>query len=542
MKQRVCALLLALALTMGLSAPALAAEGDLFPAIETMPAFTDVAEGGGTSGTWYDYDSIRVCVEAGLMKGTGDGFAPAAVLTVAEVATVCARIYEKTGGVPVPAAAKDEPWYAPSITVMELLGVDMPDSPLAPASRAVFVGMLAAVVPYDMLLPINAITSIPDTSDIDVLAFYNAGIVTGGDQYGSFTGDRNLTRAEAAAMIARIVRPSLRREFTLENQPPAQRAGHMVTALLGVDPATTILTVNGVDVPAQEYLYWMVTTIDALEAYLGGGSIDWNATPDGQPMSDFMKEAALDAVVRYYVVEAEAAKAGLTLSSGELAEVEAQINFGRETYGEEGYQELLQSMCLDEDGYRHIQTVNALAGVLREHLFPTPDQKELDAYAQENGILKAKHILVSDQALAEDLLAQLKAAGNSEETFDALAEEYSEDGRNANGKLAAPEGYVFKPGEMVDAFEKGTQALEPGEISGLVKSEYGYHIILRLPLRADDVYSLSYGVTIRDEWANTRFMAFLEGKEAQAKVETTSLYDNLDAQTFWMTLTALRAA
>ena len=45
-------------------------------------------------------------------------------------------------------------------------------------------------------------------------AFYNAGILTGTDDSGTFEGDKRLSRAEAAAMIARIVRPSLRRRFT----------------------------------------------------------------------------------------------------------------------------------------------------------------------------------------------------------------------------------------------------------------------------------------------------------------------------------------
>ena len=67
MKKRLLSLALALALCLGLAAPALAAEGDLFPAVQEMPAFTDVAEGGTAGGPWYDYESIRVCVEAGLM-------------------------------------------------------------------------------------------------------------------------------------------------------------------------------------------------------------------------------------------------------------------------------------------------------------------------------------------------------------------------------------------------------------------------------------------------------------------------------------------
>ena len=60
--------------------------------------------------------------------------------------------------------------------------------------------------------------------------------------------------------------------------------------------------------------------------------------------------------------------------------------------------------------------------------------------------------------------------------------ELSEDGRNEDGTLAAPDGYTAGPGEMVSAFEEASLALEVGGLSGIVESEFGYHIILRLPI------------------------------------------------------------
>jgi len=48
--------------------------------------------------------------------------------------------------------------------------------------------------------------------------------------------------------------------------------------------------------------------------------------------------------------------------------------------------------------------------------------------------------------------------------------------------LQNPDGYVFTKGEMVEAFESESFNLKEGAISKPVKSEFGYHIILRLPL------------------------------------------------------------
>lgn len=61
---------------------------------------------------------------------------------------------------------------------------------------------------------INDITGLPDTGDPDALELYRAGVLTGSDEYGTFNGYLTLTRAEAAAICARILRPELRISFS----------------------------------------------------------------------------------------------------------------------------------------------------------------------------------------------------------------------------------------------------------------------------------------------------------------------------------------
>lgn len=63
---------------------------------------------------------------------------------------------------------------------------------------------------------INDVDRVPDNMDPAVLALYNAGILTGSDTYGTFDEDGTLNRGQAAAMLARLVDPSLRQRFTLE--------------------------------------------------------------------------------------------------------------------------------------------------------------------------------------------------------------------------------------------------------------------------------------------------------------------------------------
>ncbi|GAB4284082.1 MAG: hypothetical protein Kow0029_30510 [Candidatus Rifleibacteriota bacterium] len=74
--------------------------------------------------------------------------------------------------------------------------------------------------------------------------------------------------------------------------------------------------------------------------------------------------------------------------------------------------------------------------------------------------------------LAEDLLARIKKG----EDFGKLAEEYSDcpSGKSAKGSLGE-----FKHGVMAKEFEKTAFALKAGEISDVIKTPFGYHIIRR---------------------------------------------------------------
>ena len=275
MLKRIAALALSAALLAG-SAAAVTPE-EAFPAVHTYPGFIDVEEG-----AWYA-DAARVCCEVGLMQGTGQAFAPDQVLTVGEVAAIAARMNQAITGEAIPEADPGQPWYQSYVDYLEGLGVAVPD-PEKAASRQEFVSLLAAVVPEDMLSPVNTVASLPDTGDTDVLAFYSAGILTGVDEWGTFAGDKTLTRAECAAMAARIARPELRETFTPADYGPFTAAG--------LKPADVLFDGG---VTAGQFLPLVQELIDGLEADCAssGMEFNWFNTVDGVEFLDYVTDSAL---------------------------------------------------------------------------------------------------------------------------------------------------------------------------------------------------------------------------------------------------------
>jgi parvulin-like peptidyl-prolyl isomerase len=104
------------------------------------------------------------------------------------------------------------------------------------------------------------------------------------------------------------------------------------------------------------------------------------------------------------------------------------------------------------------------------------------------GHIRASHILISyagaprteavrtkqeAAALADEILGKIKAG----EDFEDLARRYS-DCPTAQAENSGDLGFVDK-GKMVKPFEDAAFALKVGEVSGIVETKYGYHIIKR---------------------------------------------------------------
>lgn len=328
----------------------------------------------------------------------------------------------------------------------------------------------------------------------------------------------------------------------------------VVEKLLGFSRDTTVMTVDGTPVTAENYLYCLGYATEAVcyDLYEDMSQVDWTSTVEDVPLPSYITDSAVETATFYAVIRTKAAENGVTVSEEDRTSLDSYIAQVIDSIGgEEEYALQLQILGISDQGFRALNEASILYDGLEQKLFGSadPTDEELAAFAEEAaGALMAKHILIKTvdddgqplpeeelaeaAALAEDLLARLRASDDPLTLFDELMNEYSEDGRDADGNLYSPDGYLFAPGYMVQEFEDGVQALEYYEISDLVESQYGYHIILRLPPVNDEV---------REAWVSNAMNDQVTEWVRAAQVETTEEFARIDPESYYDLMEAYRA-
>ncbi len=329
---------------------------------------------------------------------------------------------------------------------------------------------------------------------------------------------------------------------------PDTSAEDICLATTGVPGKSVLFTVNGEPVTAHMYLHWLTTSISYVESAMVsmyGFVMDWTADAN---FVAALKEDAMNSAARNSLLASKAKELGCDMTDEQRAEFEANLALAV-TYmgGEEVLQEELRQAGIDYDTFYAANVSSYYYAQLQDKLFPNPPtDSEMDTYIEENDLLRAKHILLmtvdsvtrqplddatiaQKKATAEDILSQLQASNDLLTDFDALMHEYSED----TGLISNPDGYVFTANEMVPEFESGTRALEFNQISGLVESSYGYHIILRLDPDTEDV---------RAEYASSKMSSQLSAWVEEAEIACTSEYETLDVALFYEKFIAYQSA
>ena len=238
--------------------------------------------------------------------------------------------------------------------------------------------------------------------------------------------------------------------------------------------------VNGVAIPMEQYTKELNIQLDRVTKQGGKVTDDQLAA---------LKQNILDSLIEREVLYQQSQKIGIQVSDQKVDDQLAAIK--KRFPNEAEYKKALNTMKLSEEEVK----VQIKRGLSIKELI---DQKiaskvvitdeESKAYYDKNPQMfkqpeqiKASHILIKVDAKADEtkkaearkkikeVQQKLKDGGD----FAALAKEYSEGPSSTKG---GDLGY-FRRGQMVKPFEKAALALKPNEISDVVETRFGYHLI-----------------------------------------------------------------
>jgi len=191
------------------------------------------------------------------------------------------------------------------------------------------------------------------------------------------------------------------------------------------------------------------------------------------------REWVLEIMIDQVLIEQAALQAGITVSD---ADVDAAIESLKTDIGQDAF-----DTWLANEGF----TLEEMREKLRSEMMTTQMVNRIaETVPLRAEHISARHILVNTDVEAQQLLGRLQAG----EDFAELARTYSQDlsTRDTGGELGYfPQGVLISPEVEAAAF-----ALQPGQISPVIQSSLGYHIVQvveRVPdmeITSDNVYLL----------------------------------------------------
>ena len=277
------------------------------------------------------------------------------------------------------------------------------------------------------------------------------------------------------------------RDPDADSSIPVDLTQDAVAFATGLSGGDVLLTVNGEDIPADLFLYLLYQNCDwfMYQYYYSY----WSVPESLEPVAQALLDDTVNMAAHYAILHQRAAELGCLPTEAQVQEALDRLL----SQGQERYDSLKAAYGLSDKSMDYISTISCYYTNLLDALVPEATEEMLNGY-----VYQVKHILLStvdhdtgaaldedtvtaQRALAEDILARLQAVEGEARSalFDELMNQYSEDGRDENGELYAPDGYTAVPGDMVSEFEEASLALPIGGLSGIVESSYGYHIILR---------------------------------------------------------------
>lgn len=230
-----------------------------------------------------------------------------------------------------------------------------------------------------------------------------------------------------------------------------------------------------------------------------------------------------------------AADYGITPEDGDIkAAAETSVSEAIETLGGKSeYAASLKENYMTDSVFRFMMAAQACEDKLFSTLttglglIETDDEKILSVL-RGDGCVRIVQVLISktngfsDEKNRETADKVLRLAREGED-FDRLIANYS------NDYSMTSDGYYFTRGYMLEEVEKASFALAVGEISDVVVSRSGYHVIKRLP--KEDSYLAENLSTLKAQYQSCEFYALIDARRDQLTVRTNDLFAELDHTT-----------
>ncbi|MEE0846066.1 MAG: peptidylprolyl isomerase [Eggerthellaceae bacterium] len=251
-----------------------------------------------------------------------------------------------------------------------------------------------------------------------------------------------------------------------------------------------------------------------------------------------LRENVVDSFVDQELQKQGADERGVSVSDDDINTVVDGIKANYDT-DEKWQQALTQAGFESEDDYRETVRDGLLSNKLMDSFEATdPTDEEVVAYASENitfdSSKRSSHILfdTNDQETAQSVLDQINAG---EIDFATAASQYSTD--TASAANGGDVGWD-QLSSFVDEYQTALDGLAVGQVSGLVQSDYGWHIIMctdefvvpeeitsidQLPSEFAD----SYRETLRSQSQQEAYQAWFDEYKEGADIVINDMPDGL---------------